>query len=493
MIRETLCHINYPSKTILEDVLERDGDATEESYSPFPGMRSEFERQFKKYDGSITPHNLCDYVFGTMSSGYTDFDLNKAVDWVENNGVIIRRGWLICDTLEDLMSKAHDPRLVIKKYIEYMCVGFKKNKASILVSNNVEFTRLIFDKEHEENVEEKDELLDDTDKDDTEQLEEVIEKLPYLIKTIWEYSKIYQANLFSFIYAYLDIIGNGELIPVSSVTPFRYYTLYRLTRKGEFHSQFVHEKDNKYSIYRDVLQIFTCPSKHREIWKFIIPFINSIRLLGVDYRKEDPMMFSNDLISRLVCTYLPDTDTYIRTYGNLDAEVILALKPENIFSTAKYDLYEMFDSKGDTASNVRLNYETIAWHVLDVIDTIVVDPSTRADEVEMFTADNTDTVISIGQIVCNVLGIQNPSFEFDQDILYCNKSVFTVPGYLLGSFKNNADYSVILFKCGIAVIATSNYSEIYYLDFNTICSIVSSKYFGGNNGSNYVDWHYLGV
>ena len=79
-------------------------------------------------------------------------------------------------------------------------------------------------------VEEKMLLVQEQDSLSSLEYEEIMRELPYLIKSIWMYSKIYQANLFSFMFAYQDIVDrkNRDV----TITDFRDYKTYLLSCSG---------------------------------------------------------------------------------------------------------------------------------------------------------------------------------------------------------------------------------------------------------------------
>lgn len=491
MIRETVCKLRYPSKSILEDVLSREGKATDKDYTPFDGLGKELFNQFKDSIDRPSVTDLRNYVLDSKS-GYTDFDVTKAHDWVSVDGkTVYDRGKLNCKTLEDLARDAQNPELCVKKYIEYMCVGYKKNSASPQKKNKVPFT-VFLENEEEESVEETDLLINEKYREDQGYLEKVIERLPYLIKAIWALSIEKQANLFSFIYAYMDIIGNGEYTSVSSVTEFRKYNLRRLKSTGEKDGYFVHENDNKYDIYKNAVKIFTQPSDFKYAWSLIRPFIDSFRLLDIDYRNEDAGVFNNTYVASIVCTYLPNSSEYVAEYGDLDAEVMLALKPENLFTISKHDIYGMYKDTDSTGLCATIDYERTATSILDILDMIAIESEPGSKMDELLNVDKSDDIIRIAKTLNAMGGIRNATYEFVEDVLYCNKEVFVIPGVFLCSFDGTSDYEMILYKCGIGVVVTSDYSNIPYLDFENLYNVVKSR----SQGAKYVwdiHWGYLRV
>lgn len=488
MLRTSECIYPYPSKTVFEDLITRDGPSTYEDWSPFHGQASELTRQFRgSYRARFKQSEFLKYVLYE----YKDFDPTK-VRTAEHYGMLQESGVSgVYKYLEDLIIDGVE-HADVANHVRNMCIGYKKNDKSPLVANTEIYTRTLYNLDGDDDtVEEKYLLVQEDNRIDTSLYEETIRELPYVMKSIWSYSKQYKANLFSFIFAYIDIISNPTNRKQVNITKFRDYHTYLIKTDGTFVREFDHEADNKYVIYPNATKIFIYPDEHRAEFTLCNKFINIMRILGIDYRDENPMEFNNEFINAIVCTYLPNNEEYFEEYKDLDIEIAVALKPENVFDTAKCSIYTsaLVDNKGniDYSSSAYFASEflRIAYHTGDI----------NRD----FLEEDEEGALDFLTAVLNALSRGNDySFPFDKltfeadGFLYHNKNLLTFNGKLFGTYNGRRDYTVALTKYKFAIILEEDYGvDLPYILYDEARDTLKEYELNGMV-SQEAHWRYVG-
>ena len=471
MLRETKCYMVYPNKSVIEDIVTRDGAPNEDSFSPFTGKRSVIDAQFCSSQRSR--FKLGDFLQYTKNR-----DLNPTIVKVSKQyGMLEDSERVIAGfrTLEDMVTNGQESRAV-EDYLIMLCVGFKKDKESPYRKAQNEPTRVIrnLGGDDDEATEEKYLLERDNENISNEEYEDTLRELPYLIKSIWSYSKQYQGNIFSFAFAYASIVesknGKGDV----NIQDFRNYTTYCINKDGSFKKVFVHGDDNKYTIYPALTKIFIAPGSHQAEFNLCMKFLNALKILGIDYRDEDPLQFNNDFMSRLICTYLPGNEQYIQEYKGVDPEILVALSPEHVFATAKASVYIPVDSVSDS-----YDYTQTIYFISESLNLAYKlwstnKRSTLFDEKE-------DVAISILEKYLKVY-TKNPATSVPTDLLFFHpatgilymknkdnknrsriQNYLTLDGKYFGTFKSRSDYKVILTKYGFIIALEEEYDKVYYL------------------------------
>lgn len=471
MIRETRCFEVYPNKSVIEDIVTRDGPPTADSFTPFTGKRNIIDEQF-------------------CSTQRARFKLNDFLQYVQNRDLnpsrvkVSKKYGMLEDgakdiagyrTLEDMIIDGQESPEVVN-YLVMMCVGFKKDRESPYRKGQNEYTRTIknSDSGEDEETEEKYLLERQDEKISNEEYEETLRELPYLIKSIWSYSKMYQGNLFSFAFAYADIVERKKGKYDVNIQDFRNYTMYCINKDGTFKKVFVHGDDNKYTIYPQLTKIFIAPGSYQAEYNLCMKFLNALKVLGIDFHDEDPMQFNNDFMSKLVCTYLPGNEQYLREYKGVDPEIIVALSPENIFTTTKSSVYVPIDNNSNTYDNTQAIYFisesiNIAYQMWRTRKSSDLFEEKRDVAVEILTKYlQVYTKGAVKEAPVPLL-----QFHSTTGILYMkntdNKNRSRVQNYLtlegryFGTFKGSRDYKVILTCYGFIVAIEEDFDRVYYL------------------------------
>lgn len=321
MLRSTRRIVRFPSKTVLEDVLTRTTEYLDpEAYSPFRGMPELIDEQFKGSDRTkFILEDCLEYNRGC--------DLNPSKVYIADtsegfdNGLKVLAGYVY---LEDMFENEEDARLWFTRQL----IGYKIHGKSPFKQEDSEDTYMVGAGDDKDNEKE---LLEDVDNFDLAQHEKILNEIPYLLKIIHNKSKQLRAGLLSFLRAYAILLSRGK--KTSSITPkdFDSFVLIRVKADGTFDRYFDHDKDNRGEHYPAARNFILGYHKNDEAYKACMKLLDYYDYLGINWLEEDPTIYDNSFMERLVCTYLPTNEEYFQKYGQLDAEVATALQPENIF------------------------------------------------------------------------------------------------------------------------------------------------------------------
>lgn len=472
MIRVTKSLEIYPNKSIIEDLVTRDGPATEESFTPFEGRRHILEEQFsgsQRYNFKL--NDFLSYVRNR------DLDPSRATV-AKSHGMLVDAERTVAGykTLEDMLANGTEANFV-KDYLVMMCVGFKKDKESPYKKNRDKITRVVRNLDGEDDAVEEKYLINRIDENiSNEEYEETLRELPYLIKSIWSYSKQYQGNIFSFAFAYADITERNGNNPNVTIQDFKNYPTYCINRDGTYKKQFSHGDDNKYVIYPALTKIFIASGSHSNVFNTCIKFLNSLKILGIDFHDEDPLQFNNDFMARLICTYLPSNRQYMSDYKDVDPEILVALQPENIFTTMKSAVYLPVQDNGGT-----FDYSQSIYFIANRIDDVFNMYGYNSD---LFEDKTDDVLMLLDKYMQTHAG--NPDISIPRNVVKFHpytgmlfmkergarrarnktQEFFIAPGKYFGTFKGREDYNIVFCKNGFIVALEEEYDEVYYLELD---------------------------
>lgn len=462
MLRETKHVRPYPSRGVIEDVCLREGPPDKYSFTPFTGKKDILEKQFSGSQRST--FRLDAFLEG--ASANNDFNPTRARRTISTGILSEKEDKASGIRLEDFIVNGVEDKAV-EDYLIMLCVGYKTNNTSPKRQMRNDTTRVIrnYSDDGDDAVEEKMLLVQEQDSLSSLEYEEIMRELPYLIKSIWMYSKVYQANLFSFMFAYQDIVDrkNRDV----TITDFRDYKTYLLKRNGELDRQFSHSDDNKYTIYPKVTKIFIYPGAHPTEFGLCTRFLKAIRKLGIDYHDEDPLTYNNEFVNSLVCTYIPSNEEYFRECKDVDVEIMVALKPENILSTSRMSMY----TQPIEEKKANFDYADTTFFIGEELK--MAASFGNPDYPCMFM----DDIESTYEILENVMYLMNRDngndvrlevprqmCKFEQSgLLYVNKSLCLLPGKYFGRFGGRTDYKVALTRYGFVIAIEESFEAVYYL------------------------------
>lgn len=265
----------------------RSGPATEDSWSPFDGQAEEFARQFSGFSKDIF-----------SKKEFLSLNRNKDFDPMQRRPAR--------QTLEEFVDSTE-----AANYFASYCAGYKTHPSGQYIqTKGIKYQAIYEDSDtgevapishFEENYEEAPEL-------DNRQL---FDRLTYLVKLIWYASLNYKASLFSFAFAYKEILDDSSY-SISRRSFKKYADMGRLLRiKNGVLTPFSHEADQKYTIYTDAMDLFinrTDPS----VYNTCMEFISIMNDLGFDCAKEDPYAYDAEFCSNIPCLYVDTDNEFMR-------------------------------------------------------------------------------------------------------------------------------------------------------------------------------------
>ncbi len=216
----------YPNRSVAQDLAMREGPADENSFTPFKGLSSVLDEQF--VGSSRARFDLRAFI-EYSTSGNSEFEPSRvdAKFSVENSILEEAVGDNTCVFLEDfIVDGVESPS--VRQYFVMQVVGYKRNSKSPYIEN---FTKLAYDKINEDGDSTPLKMLIDRDYDDKCEyfdeggFQEALLKMPFVCRYLWNVSKEMKSNLFSFIFAYLICLHEGNAI---TITSFRNKRTYRL-------------------------------------------------------------------------------------------------------------------------------------------------------------------------------------------------------------------------------------------------------------------------
>lgn len=469
MIRRTKEVVSYPSRTVIEDLLLRDGPATDKDFTPFNGCADIIDEQFKgslkssfKLQQVLNDNNNNDFAPSRVTKRNTFGELEEKLD--EKEGFKV---------LEDcIIDGVEHP--AVRNFIKSLLIGLKVNNSSSLVKGKERMTMVFTNDDDGEEEEEKMSIIKVNDEDiSNDDYEAIIAELPHIMLSIWSISKRYRANLFTFIFAYYDIVSQPDKnVNNVTVTDFSRYELHRIKTDGSFNGVFSHADNIKGDIYRDALDIFVVPSKHTVEYSLCEKLINMIDTLGIDYKYEDPTSYNKEYIESIICTYLQSNDEYFKEYREVDKEILKALEPQNILSVLKKDLYSPIKQQFyvDYTQSVDYISDRLLYALREdmsdpVISKLLIKREADAKALYMCLKAKKQETIEDENLL---------RFEGNY-LLYYNKDLVLIDGKEIGLFDGSNSYKCVLTVFGFPVIIKHSLDEeFYYIDNEDFYKIVEA-------------------
>ena len=277
---------SYPTKTIIQDMLERRTPAGPDDWSPFDGQADEFDRQF--------PPNSSARIWMDIPS-FLELRSNRDFDPRSVRG-----------SKQKVLEDYNGDSTAAAAYFASICTGYKKtNESPYIQRKGTTFEKLIEDEDTGNMVYGSDLHVDFEEEETSLNTQQLFDKLTYLVKQIWQESIRCKASLFSFAFAYYQF-RNDTHISTKSFRPFADACKLLKVHNGTL-SAFVHEDDQKYTIYPAARSIFLDKSNPR-VYRMCDEFLQILVELGFDPAKEDPWKYDAEFCTNLPCMYV-ETET----------------------------------------------------------------------------------------------------------------------------------------------------------------------------------------
>lgn len=324
--------ITYPYKSIIEDVLSRGSLATVHDFTPFPGMNDLLKKQ----------RIQAGYTLKELINGRPEFSLAKLRD-TQSEFLIdyeMTHGAIESERLEDI------PEEFIEKYINEVLIGFKLDRTG---KKQIEEDDRTFDYFFSEGDDGEDELVSPTDlleievQASAEDISAAKQKLPYLLKVLWDGSLKYCGNLISFIIARSKLLRDGY----TDIGPTDYcrYPVFQLDVNGACVGQF-EPSANTSDKYRNIIKWLHNKQEKDRYYEAYIELLDCCTILDIDLADENPEDYNGKFISSAVCTYLMSNLEYVNGYGNIDRKLFNALSKDELFKvTEALDVTDKYDAE----------------------------------------------------------------------------------------------------------------------------------------------------
>lgn len=482
MIRQKLMVQSYPSKTVLEDVAMRSGPPDKDSFTPFIGKHDLLLEQF--CGTQMERFNIDGFLIENASF---EFDPAKRND-KKVVGIMEIEEREEKQFLEDFIVDGQESESVKEWFIQ-ACISYKKRKDSSY--RKVDYTYNSVSYGDEENT--FDPRMAETTKDDfnssQEDYELALRKLPYYIKALWTYSRIYSANLFSFVAAYMDMLKNKRYTRDNIIVNyFSKYTTYMLKLDGTYKRRFDHECDIKTERYKKVTDIFCYPGRHKEIMSLVNEFIDICEILKIDFERQDTMIFNAEFIDKLVCTYIPTNSEYLKYYGEVDAEVMHAIKSDNLFSKTKLSIYS--DPNKSIEENSRMeNLMDYELRLKILYNTYSISPTREVRELFMGSKElaiknlNAITYITTGKNLDMA-----PFVDLDGFLIRTKGSnePLVIPTGALGPYAGVAKYEVMITQNGSVILRKYDADDTVFIPAESVITTIEENLDAGRKQNRWV-------
>lgn len=446
----------------MEDLALRSGPPTSNSFTPFNGKADVLREQFS--GSQMDRFNMEGFLAENASFEFdpTRINENKSIGIMEIEEKESR------NFLEDFVEDGKEAESVKKWFIQ-ACISYKKRKESSYRNQTTTYAITSYGDDDEGQFDPRMIEVKKSDYDcSQEEYDLTLRKLPFYIKAIWTYSRVYSANLFSFIAAYMDLLKNkGRSREEIIIQDFSNYTTYMLKLDGTFKRPFDHSNDVKTERYVKVVDIFRYPDKNKELMSLITGFMDVCDTLKIDFEHQDTMIFNADFINKLVCTYLPTNSEYLQYYGVVDAEVSYALKNNNLFSKTKLDIYS--DPNSSIEENNEREYVADLESRLKILYiTNNMAPNEKANQ--LFYGDVNQAKKNINMVVevynNGKYTDMSSVLDFDKGFLVREKDtgeLFKLNTGILGSYCGVDRYNILFTTNGSVIIQTIEADNLIFM------------------------------
>lgn len=439
----------YPAKTVVEDVLSRVGAPDANSWSPFEGINTLIDEQFRGF--ARDRFNFAEFLEYTTGR---DFDPRRINTKEGDAGIIYEKENAGYTTLESCAKNKE----CVKSYVLSLLIGYRKDANSPYNKLQAQTTRAFYDDE-DGSVDER-ELLKTSKEFDPEEYEQAMTEIPYLLKMIHNTSKMMRAHLFSFLRAYV-IIGREKGRKYGQVAPGDFgdirQPLLRMKANGQIDREFNHNADNRGVDYPNARRFICGESPNDPTYKACMKLARYFEIIGLDIKNEDPYAYTDEVINSLVCTYLPENGDYESAFGMDDPDIRGALQPDKLFVLQKQ-------------SNSQRSSDLEEMSEKEIIGTIALYlESLKVLEPNLFNgyADRTDEMVEYLNALLEAKG-KKPMFTEDKiqevnNILVFKNNYIKANYQAIGTFNGSQDYKCIFTTFGVIILLHEIEDDVYFI------------------------------
>lgn len=313
----------YPNKTAIEDVLSRDGNCTENSFSPFNGMQFLIKEQ-----------NLCEYTLEQiLESVSSDYNPNKSRP---NSDSVQREEY--ASEIVDYYTRLEDiEEDYIKKYVKELLIGFKSNNNG---RRRFDYAMQLNDDLREDDEGELTELSELLLREEDFTFEEILSaksELPHLLRTLRDGSIEYGFHMLSVIIAFeawsRSYLASGYVRQRADLKPIDLYSreTYSSDYRGEVYTKFT-AQSNTGKLFPEVVRWIRGECTEDIYYRTYKRLIVVLDILDIDITREDPTLYSNEVLERSLNSFIQTNAQYVKDYGHVDTRIMKLLEVESLFT-----------------------------------------------------------------------------------------------------------------------------------------------------------------
>lgn len=338
--------IPYPGRSVIADVISREGAASSESSTPYSGMHGLIADQFKT-NNDVSIQDFLIYVgnqdFDPSSArpadDVTEEDVNNNYFKRELRANEIGDYYVYLEEIEEFwISKFVKDKLLA--YLKYKG-GYREDKTNLMTTYSVT------DKETGEQVNESD-LRVERDVD-IEDFMRAKKKLPYLLKMLHRGSILYKGSLLSFIIVRERLYRRTQDREGFNLYPRNFFDVtYKMGSSGKILGAFDADS-NKQDTFAQLVSWVKGTDPNNVYYKYYQELMEVLSILEIDITKEDPLMYQGEYMNTIACAYLASNKEYMETEALIDNKILNVLSPDMLFRKGLGSM--MFEDESSDASD----------------------------------------------------------------------------------------------------------------------------------------------
>lgn len=316
-------YLYLPNKRVVDDLIERDGLPTSESYTPYNGMNYLIADQMKglRYSSlgiDVIKENIKE-LFVTRLKGKEEERNDNTDDFSSDNYVYL---------LEQLDES------YVAKYLRNQLIGLKINKtgARTVIEENEKVQALMYDKETGTVFNPSDVYVDEYE-DIIASTFELKNKIPYLLKKIQDGSIHYGVSLLSLFIARDGVISRMGGSTSIDLKPrdLLAYPIYRVNSVGDVVDTFNPNTANNTPKFRIPKELVMGVNPNDPYYRAGIELTNCARQLGYNLYEEDVNDYNPSYINRLMCSYIISNQEVLEDMSYVDKTILDLFRDGSIF------------------------------------------------------------------------------------------------------------------------------------------------------------------
>lgn len=311
-----------PNKRVVDDLIERDGLPTKESFTPYNGMNYLISEQmcgerFSILGVDVIKENIQELSVRRLK-GKEDVGNDDSLSIDENYA------FLLDDIHEDY----------IRDFMRSQLIGLKVNKtgARKVLEESSKIQNLMFDVETNKVYNISDDYVEDEFEDSFDVISEVRRKIPYLLKKLQDGSIQYGVSLLSLFIARDGVIQKlGKRSCDIKPRELLAYPIYSVNFKGELMCTLDPETANNTQKFIEPKNLVLGVDPINPYYRAGIELTSYARQLGYNLYEEDARDYSPTYINRLMCSYILSNQEVLLDIGAYDPKILELFKNGAIF------------------------------------------------------------------------------------------------------------------------------------------------------------------